>query len=378
MHRLIALRPVAFRRVALAAAAALATLLAPGEASAARVKDVATVYGVRDNALVGWGIVTGLSRTGDSIMNEATVMAYVARLQGLGFNVSVQDIFARNVAAVMVTARLPSTARPGQKLDVEVSSAGDAMSLEGGVLQLTPLFAPNGEAFATAQGPVVVGGFVAAQAGNVARKNHTTTGRVPQGAIVERDNPNRLAVESLETVDLLLNEPDFTTAQRLAEAVNDTFDEPLARPRDPSTVTLKIPPRYLDRTVEFLAEVERVELTVDRAARIVVNERTGTVVMGGDVKIASVAVAHGGLSIEVAQENQVSQPAPLSAGRTVAVAQTQIKVKEAEGDLVVVNGVTIGDLVNALNNMGVKPRDLVQILLAIHAAGALEGTVEVM
>ena len=352
-----------------------ALLLGGPTAEAARIKEVARVFGVRENNLFGYGLVTGLNRTGDSLMNEATIRSVTNRLQGLGFTVSTDDIMARNVAMVMVTSKLPGSARPGQRLDVQVSSSGDAMSLSGGVLQLTPLYAPNGEAFAAAQGPLVLGGFSVAAGGGVSQKNHTNTAMVPQGAIVERENPNRFALERADTLDWIIDKPDFTVCSRLATAVNDTFDEDIAKAVDDTTVKVTVPARYLDRVAEFVSEVEQIDVPLETPSRVVVNERTGTVVMGGRATLGAVAIAHGGLSIEIEQENSVSQPGVLSGGTTAAVQNTGINVTEAAGKSVQVDGVTIGDLVEALNQMGVKPRDLIQILLALHAAGALTADV---
>ncbi len=356
----------------------LSVVLSGPAAEAARVKDVAGLYGVRDNALLGYGLVTGLNRTGDSRRNEATIRALTNRLQGLGFTISTEEILARNVAVVMVTGRLPASARPGHKLDVEVSSTGDATSLEGGVLQLTPLFAPNGEAFASCQGPLVVGGFLAEAGASTSRKNHPTVGRVPQGAIVERENPNRISLTDRESLEWVIDEPDFTTALRLSEAINATFEAELAGAIDAATVTVEVPARYRERVVEFVAQIEHIEVQADSPARVVLNERTGTLVMGADVRIAPVAVAHGGLSIEVSRDSEVDQPAPFSAGRTVVTRQAQITVEESDGELKVVDGATIADLVSALNSIGVKPRDLIQILLTIRAAGALQAELEVL
>lgn len=358
-----------------ALALSLATLGSTAEA--ARVKDIASVYGIRDNMLIGYGLVTGLNRTGDTLQNRASIRALVNRLQGMGFTVTPQEVMARNVAVVMVTARLPANSRSGHLLDVEVSSTGDATSLEGGVLQLTPLAATDGEVYATAQGPLVVGGYVASQGGTSARKNFPNVGRVPQGAIVEKENPNRLKFSDAETIEWIIHEPDFTTAIRLADAVNDAFDEDVARARDSGTVRIKVPPRYLGRQVELVAVVEAVDVSVDAMARVVINERTGTVVMGGNVGISPVAVAHGGLNIQVQRTNTAQQGAPFGGGNT-PLTNNGIAVEEAGGQLVTIQGVTINDLVDALNTLGVKPRDLVQILLTIKAAGALHAELEVM
>jgi flagellar P-ring protein precursor FlgI len=353
-------------------------ILTAGNAEAARVKDIASVYGIRDNMLIGYGLVTGLNRTGDTLQNRASIRALVNRLQGMGFTVTPQEIMARNVAVVMVTARLPANSRSGHTLDVEVSSTGDATSLEGGILQLTPLAATDGEVYATAQGPLVTGGFVSQQGGTAKRKNFPNVGRVPQGAIVEKENPNRFAFADAQSIDWIIHDPDFTTAIRLADAVNDAFDEDVAAARDGGTVRVKVPPRYLGRQVELVAVVEGVNVTVDALAKVVINERTGTVVMGGEVSIAPVAVAHGGLNIEVQQQNTAVQAGAFSRATNTAVRNTSVDAEEDSGALVTIDGVTIAELVDGLNQLGVKPRDLIQILLTIKAAGALHAELEVM
>jgi len=356
----------------------LAALIAGPTADAARVKDIASVYGVRDNMLIGYGLVTGLNRTGDTLQNRASIRALVNRLQGMGFTVTPAEVMARNVAVVMVTAKLPAGARSGHTLNVEVSSTGDATSLEGGVLQLTPLAAPDGQVYATAQGALVVGGFAAAKGGSGTRKNFPNVARVPQGGIVEKENPNRLSFADIETIEWIIHEPDFTTAIRMADAVNDAFDEDVAKARDGGTVQVKVPPRYRGRQVELVAVIESVKVTVDSLARVVINERTGTVVMGGDVSIAPVAVAHGGLTIEVQKTNSVQQAAPFTRGSNTRVSNTEVGAGEQGGQLVAIEGVTIAELVDALNSLGVTPRDLIQILLTIKAAGALHADLEVL
>ena len=356
----------------------LALLSYAPPAEGARVKDIASIYGIRDNTIFGYGLVTGLNRSGDSRRNEATIRALANRLQGLGFTISTDEILARNVAVVMVTARMPAGSRPGHRLDIEVSSSGDATSLEGGVLQITPLYAPNGQAYASAQGSLVVGGYLVSAGGSTARKNHPTVGSIPMGGTVERENPNRFDISKAERIEWLVNDPDFTTASRMSMIINDTFDSEIAKAMDGGTVVVDVPPRFADRVTEFVATVELLNIEVDMPARVVVNERTGTVVMGAGVTISNVAVAHGGLSIEVDLDSDVSQPGALSGGTTQVTRDSQIKVKEAGGELVEINGVTIGDLVNALNNIGVKPRDLIQILLTIRAAGAMQAELEVI
>ncbi len=357
--------------------AMLFVLVAAPRAEAARIKDVASLLGVRTNSLFGYGLVTGLNRSGDSLRNEAAIRALANRLQGLGFTVSTDEILARNVAVVMVTAEMPSYSRPGLRLDVVVSSSGDAMNLQGGVLQLTPLYAPNGEVFATAQGPLTLGGFQAFQAGTSIQRNHPTTGRVSQGAVVERENPNRIDLSTLEKLEWVVHDPDFTTATRMADAINALFESEVARPEDSGMVNVMVPDRYKDRVVELVAEIERIEIEVDQVARVVVNERTGTVVMGANVHISPVAVAHGGLTIEVQSLNSVSQPGVLAGGVTTPVQNAAVTVDEEKGQLTMIGGATVGELVAALNDIGVKPRDLIQILQGIHGAGALHADIVV-
>lgn len=349
---------------------------------AARVKDITDIYGVRDNNLLGYGLVTGLQRTGDTMRNQATIQTVAKRLQGLGITLTPEQIRSRNVAVVMVTGSLPSTARPGQRIDVVVSSAGDAISLQGGVLQLTQLLAPNGDAFAVAQGPLTIGGFSLQAGGALSQKNHSTVGIVPQGATVERENPNRLNLLEQERLDFLLKNPDFITAKRMADAINDGIggvdDDEIAIAVDSGAVTVKIPKEYSKDVVSFLALVEDIEVDVDIPAKIVINERTGTVVVGSEVKVSNVAVAHGGISIEVRNTQNVSQPNPFSGGQTTSVDNSTLQAQEEDGTLTLIGGeVTINELVEALNALDVKPRDLIQILVAMKAAGALQAELEI-
>lgn len=353
-------------------AAVLFTLSSP--ALAARAKDLGAFHGVRENTLTGAGLVVGLRRTGDSQRNEASIRALANRLQGHGLSLEQDEIVSRNTALVMVTATLPPDARSGSRVDVVVASSGDASSLEGGLLLMTPLFGTDGKVHATAEGALVVGGFAAAAGLNLSRKNTPTVGRVAGGAIIEVGAPS-LDYSALTEIDFVLRSPDFTTAARLAEAIDTDFGSDVAKPTSATTVSLTLPEDYKDRFPEFAARVEAVELEVDAPARVVVNERTGTVVMGADVKIAPVAIAHGGLTIEVRRRNAVSQPSPFSNGTTVTQSNTWIEAEEATGKLTLVEGVAIGDLVAALNSLGVKPRDLIQILEAIRSSGALHAEV---
>jgi len=345
-----------------------------------RVKDVARVQGIRDNSLYGYGVVIGLSGTGDrSTSSPFTPQAIANMLQRLGIAVPPLALNGKNVAAVMVTAKLPPFIKPGATLDVMVSSLGDAATLQGGTLLLTPLQGPDGRVYALAQGPVSVGGILASGAGgDTVQKNHPTVARIPSGAVVEREVP---AVLDPTSVVLVLQQPDFTTAVRLARAVNGAGLGSVARALDPSTVTVAVPAAEQGRLMEFIAQVETVTLKVDAPARVVINERTGTIVMGSQFRIATVAIAHGNLTIQVKEEKQVSQPPPFAppGSQTVVVPKSDVTVKEEKGQLAVVTeGASIGDVVQALNALGVTPRDLISILQAIRQAGALMADLEIM
>jgi flagellar P-ring protein precursor FlgI len=351
-------------------------LLAISLAAAARVKDVTALYGVRDNPLVGYGLVVGLDRTGDSAQNLAAIRALANRLQGLGMTMSDAEIKSRNVAMVMVTASLPSGTRPGSPLDVSVSSAGDARSLEGGVLLLTPLYAANGMAIAEAQGSILVGGYSVAAGGTTTVKNHPTVGIIPRGGSVEVEIPNRLDIAQSVSFDWVLDRPDFTNSTRIATAVDSALGGDYAEAVDSGTIRVQVPDAWLGRQAELIAAVDAVRVDVDQVAKVVVSERTGTVVMGSDITVSPVAVAHGGLTIEVNRQTTVSQPGPLSAGSTAVVSNSSIKVDEARGRIEMIEGVTVGDVVSALNRMGVTPRDLIVILQAMHTAGGLVAEIQ--
>lgn len=363
------------------AAAALLFLLALSAAPlgaqvhpAVRIKDLADVEGVRSNQLIGLGIVTGLQGTGD----KGAMATQMLRNLMSQFGVTVDDraVKSKNAAVVNITADLPAFARPGQRIDVTVSAMGDAKSLQGGSLIQTPLKAADGAVYAVAQGPVVVGGFSAGGQGATAAKNIVTVGRVPGGAIVERD------VESDFTagrqISLLLRNPDFTTSDRMARAVNDAFGA-VAAAVDGGRVTVNIPPAYAHSPAAFIARLEGITLRPDSTARVVVNERTGTVVMGGDVKISAVAVAHGSLTVQVAESPVVSQPQPFSGGQTAVVPRTGVDVQESSAQLIALNATsTVKQLVDALNSVGASPRDIIAILQAVKEAGALHGELVVM
>lgn len=346
-------------------------------AHAIRIKDIAAFEGVRDNQLMGYGLVVGLNGSGDSDQAKVQTQSVVNMLERMGITTSVNDIKIKNVAAVMVTATLPPFAKQGNRLDVLVSSIGDAKSIAGGTLLMAPLKGADSQVYAVAQGSILTNSFAFGGAGSSAQKNHPTAGRVPGGALVERELPNTLAGKSV--LRLNLNVADFTTASRIVEVINDKFKSPVAMSSDPGSVVLAIPEPYAHRAVEFVAALERLEVKPDVQARVVLNERTGTIVMGESVRISTVAVTHGSLSLVIRETPQVSQPAPLSKGETKSVAKTDVKVEESERRLMLLpEGASIGDVVRALNLLGVTPRDLISILQAVKAAGALQADLSII
>jgi flagellar P-ring protein FlgI len=347
------------------------------DASDVRVKDVARIQGVRENELLGYGLVIGLNGTGDKAGTLFTAQSIASMLQRLGISVPRDRISAKNVAAVVVTAKLPPFAKAGTTLDVIVSSLGDSSTLQGGLLLLTPLQAADGKVYAVAQGPVSLGGFRvdSGGGGDKVQKNHTTVGRVPNGAIIEREVPTTV-VEN-QTLAILLNNPDFTTAGRLAEAVNRSLGVGRARAEDAATVRVAV--QADQDLVGLISTLEHLRVTPDRVAKVVVNERTGTIIMGSDVRISTVAIAHGNLSVQIKTDYQVSQPAPFARGRTAVVPQRDVAIQEDRRNLSVIpEGASIGDLVQALNVLGVTSRDLISILQAIKQAGALQADLEII
>lgn len=356
------------------------------QASSVRVKDVARVVGVRDNELYGYGIVIGLNGTGDRKQSSFfTIQSLQNLLLRQGINLAPANrsqLDVKNVAAVMVTGKLPAFARAGGVIDVTVSSIGDATSLLGGTLLVTPLSAPDGQTYAVASGPVSIGGGFSVTAGGTgesSQKNHPTVGRIVGGATVEREVPG--PTQPVRTLTIGLMFPDFTTAARLAHAVNASAGRPIAQALDAANVAVEVPAPEQSRLVEFVSRIEQITLPTDAPAKIVVNERTGTVIMGSQVRIATVAVSHGNLSIQIKSELQVSQPAPFAprSAETVVVPKTDVQVKEDKASLAVVPaGASIGDVVAGLNAIGATPRDLIAILQAIKRAGALNADLEAM
>ncbi len=338
----------------------------------ARIKDLVDIEGVRYNQLIGYGIVVGLNGTGDDGKKTIfTFQAILNMLKNFGINVRKEDIDADNIAAVMVTAELPPFAKPGMKIDVTVSSMGDATSLQGGTLLMTPLRGPDGKIYAVAQGPITTGGYSV----NGKIKNFPTVGRIPDGAIVEKAVPFDL--QKKKKLILTLKNPDFTTCQKIADTINFYLHKNIATPIDGGTIEVKVPDK--ENIVEFISRIEKIDVTPDTKARIVINEKTGTVVIGENVQISTVAVSHGNLSIMIKEVPEVSQPNPLAGGQTVVTAKTKVKVKEEKARLMVIKrSPTIKDLVRGLNRIGVTPRDLISILQAIKEAGALQADLVVM
>lgn len=346
-------------------------------ASSARLKDVASIKGVRSNQIIGYGLVVGLQGTGDRNGTRFTTQSLRSMLAKMGISLDPNAISTANVAAVMVTAKLPPFARSGSKIDAVISSVGDSPSLEGGTLLMTPLRGNDGEIYAIAQGPIAVGGFSAEGGGSSVAQNHPTVGNLVGGALVEREVPYSIANKN--HFEIALHAPDFTTAQRTAESINKTFAAPVARARDSGTLDVKLPDVFIGDVVGFLAQVETVDIEPDGVARIILNERTGTIVMGAQVSISTVAVSHGNLTVVVNRTNQVSQPAPFSEGETTRLQNTEIEAFEEKANLnILEKSVTIGDLVQGLNAMGTTPTDLISIIQAIKASGALSADVEMM
>jgi flagellar P-ring protein FlgI len=344
-----------------------------------RIKDVATIEGVRDNQLIGYGIVVGLSGTGDSQQTVFPVQTLISTLQRMGVNVpttgSTSTLRVQNMAAVFIAATLPPFAEPGTKLDVTVSSAGDARSLNGGLLLMTPLYGPDGRIYAQSQGPIVLGGYAAAANGNAKVVNHPTTGRIPGGAMVERGVPLDLA--RLPSLSILLNDADFRTAERMADAINNDLKRPLAHAADSRRVDLH--PQPGEDLPALLARVEAVEIDTFPRAKVVVNERTGTVVIGGDVRLQPVSILHGGLVVNVVSDFAVSQPGPLSNGTTQTVQETRVDAQDKPvNQIVLKRGATVDDLVQELQGIGASARDVISILQAMKEAGALEAELEVL
>ncbi|HEY4113496.1 MAG TPA: flagellar basal body P-ring protein FlgI [Rhizomicrobium sp.] len=368
-------------RKSIAALAALLVALMPVQALAfSRVKDLVDIEGVRDNMLVGYGLVVGLNGSGDSLRNAPfTQQSLTTMLERLGVNTRGEQMQTKNVAAVMVTANLPAFAAQGTRIDVSVSALGDAKSLQGGTLLVTPLFGADGQIYALAQGPVVIGGFAAAGNSASVTRGVPTAGRISNGALVERETGFKLASE--QTLRLSLHNPDLTTAMRIADSINHYLGTNVATANDPASVQVNIPAGYANGIVGLLNDVGQLRVEPDQPAKVVIDEQSGVIVMGSDVRVSTVAIAQGNLTIRVTETPEVSQPAPFSkVGQTVSTSRTAIQVDDSHGNKLAVlkDGVSLHQLVDGLNALGIGPRDIISILQAIKAAGALQADIEVI
>ncbi len=348
--------------------ASLAPLLA-----GIRIKDISSVAGGRDNQLIGYGLVVGLAGDGDSTSSIATLRSVSNVLDRFGLNLNPEEVKAANTAAVMVVADIGPYLRPGSRIDVTLASLGDAKSLQGGVLLQTPLLGADGEVYAVAQGPVAVGGFLGGNGGPggaTVQKNHPTVAKISNGALVEREIPAQVVENG--HLRLLLREPDYTSAQQVADAINARFPAS-ATPLDAGSVAVQVAEAYYDREVAFIAEIGQLEIQPDTTARIVLNERTGTIVANGRVKLSQAAISHGALTIKIASNLGVSQPPPFSQGQTVLAPSTQTEVTEVRGGFTVVEDIpTVEQLAGALNALGVSTREMMAIFQSLKRAGALQ------
>ena len=366
-----------FKKTIVAALACLLAVLALApQGEAVRIKDIASFSGVRDNQLIGYGLVVGLSGTGDKTSSVFTMRSMVNMLERMGVSVDMRQMKPKNVAAVMVTAKMPVSAKPGTRLDVTVSSLGDATSLLGGVLLQTPLTGVDGKIYGLAQGSMTLGGFTVEGEAASATKNITTVGMIPGGALVERSVP--FEFNDQDKLTLHLRQPDFSTSMQIAERLNAAMGGQFANAIDGASVDLNVPAEYRGNLVPLMASVENIEITPDSPAKVVVDEKTGTVVLGRDVRISRAAVAHGNLSVLITEYQDVSQPGPFSSGDTVVTPQTEINVNEQNRRLMMVEGATLQELVDGLNAIGATPRDLITILRTLKTAGALHAELEVM
>jgi flagellar P-ring protein precursor FlgI len=364
-------------RIASAAIALLSLWLEPAGATS-RIKDLANIEGVRQNQLIGYGLVVGLNGTGDTLNNiPFTKQSLQAMLERMGVNIRGANIRTGNVAAVMVTGNLPAFSTQGTRMDVTVSALGDSKNLQGGTLLVTPLLGADGNVYAVAQGSLAIGGFAAE--GDAAKivRGVPTVGRIANGAIIEREID--FALNRLPNVRLALRNADFTTAKRIAAAVNDFLGNKTAEPVDPSTVLLNVPQEFKGNVVALLTEIEQLQVEPDIGAKIIIDERSGIIVMGRDVRVATVAIAQGNLTVTISESRQVSQPNPFSRGRTTTVPRSRVGVEEDGKKLAVVkDGVSLQQLVDGLNALGIGPRDMIAILQAVKAAGAIQADIEVM
>jgi flagellar P-ring protein precursor FlgI len=355
----------------------LVPAILPAAAADSRIKDIASFEGVRANQLAGYGLVVGLNGTGDRRQTFFSTQTLANMLERSGLTVTADQIRVKNIAAVMVTAVLPPFVRKGSQIDITVSSIGDAENIQGGVLIMTPLRAANGEIYVVAQGQLALGGFGAGAGGSRVQTGHPTVGRIPNGGLVEKEVAVDLAGKT--QLNLVLHENDFTSASRAVKIINESVGGPVAAALDGRTISIKVPENYVGRIVDFISVVENVKVDVDSPARVVVNERTGTIVLGKDVRIASVSIIHGNLSLQVGTIFEVSQPAPMSQGKTSVIPQTTLSAQEDKAHSVTLrDGASVEEVVRALSSIGAAPRDIIAILQAIKASGALRAELEII
>lgn len=376
-----AVRPVSLRSI-LAVALAFSVVLNVGattsmRAAESRLKDVATLQGASVAPLVGYGLVVGLNKTGDKRQTIFSTQSLANMLSRFGVEVPADQLKVENIAAVLVTGELSPYQKMGARIDVLASSIGDARSLQGGTLLPTPMRGPSGETVALAQGPLSIGGFGGGGGGSSVQVNHLTAGRIPGGAILQT-SPQAVVMPT-GSLTFSLREPDFSTATYVAQAVNAHLGAVVARPLDPGSVAVIIPERYRNTVPEFIAEIEELSVRTDAVARVVINERTGTVVVGGHVRLSAAAVAHGNLSVRITTKYEVSQPAPFSNGQTTVVPNEKVDVQEGRAKLVSLEeGVTLEAVTTALNSLGASPRDIIAIMQALKAAGALNAEIVIL
>ncbi len=352
--------------------------IATATAEPTRLKDLVSIEGVRDNQLMGYGIVVGLNNTGDKQLTLFSYQTLANMLKRMGITVDPTQMQVRNMAAVMVSATLPPFAQPGTRIDSIVSAIGDAKSLQGGVLLMTPLKAADGQTYAAAQGPVVTGSFVAGRESNSTTVNHPTVGRTPEGAIVERAPPSVVPGAHFR---LQLRQADFITAARIADLLNKHYPtkDPIARAESPAVIAVDVPPSFASHSIEFIADLQALSVEADKPAKIVINERTGTIVAGKDIRISPASIMHGSLTVEIHTKEDVSQPLARSEGKTTVTQQIDVKVKEEKAKNIILDkGATIEELVRALQAIGSTPRDVIAILENLRAAGALDAEIEVI
>ncbi len=370
------IKSLVFRIVLILILGACAAVWTSDQVYAVRLKDIASFSGVRTNELVGYGLVVGLAGTGDGTSSDFTMTSMANMLDKMGVQVDPSSLKPKNVAAVMVTAKMPVSVKPGSTIDVTVSSLGDAKSLLGGVLLVTPLKGLDGRVYAVAQGSLTIGGFAIGGEAASAQKNIPTVGRIPNGAAVERAVPFKFNRQDGMTVNL--NVQDFNTTMQVVRRINASLGGEYARAEDIATVKLSVPDKFRGNMVPLMASLENLNISPDGKAKVVVDEKTGTVVLGQDVRLSKVAVAHGNLQVVISEDQEVSQPGPFSEGETVVTPQTDVEVQEQNNRLMLMEGATLQELVDGLNSIGASPRDLISIIRALKAAGSLHAEVEVI